>query len=73
MYYLFPNPSPYELISNNNEFLIVFNTIFAIEKEFMKSKNSKGKIIKKLEYELIILNIFKWFYLIYALKNNIQT
>ena len=59
MYYLFPNPSPYELISNNNKFLIVFNTIFAIEKEFMKSKNSKGKIIKKLEYELIILNIFK--------------
>ena len=68
MYYLFPNPSPYELISNNNKFLIVFNTIFAIEKEFMKSKNSKGKIIKKLEYELIkYKNIKKYLYLCFFL------
>ena len=52
MNYLFPNPSPYELINNDNKIFIFFNAIFSLEKELIKYKYSINHKIEQLKQEL---------------------
>jgi hypothetical protein len=76
MNYLFPNPSPYELINNENMIFILFNTIFSMEKELMKYKYSMNHKIEQLEqalnkyrYQLKYFNYFMVVILIFFIFN----
>ena len=71
MNYLFPNPSPYELIDSNNGFSLVFKTILLIENGSKKYKYSINNKIKQLEEELnkykYQLQFFKYFIIVIML------
>ena len=74
--YLFPIPSPYEIINNNLSFLS-FNSIFLNEKDFKLFKNKNQKKIKNLKLEIkkfkIKIKIILYFYFIsilFILKNK---
>jgi hypothetical protein len=57
MNYLYPNPSPYEIINSENMIFILFNTIFSMENELKKHKYSMNHKTEQLEQELNILNL----------------
>ena len=52
MNYLYPNPSPYEIINSENMIFILFNTIFSMENNLKKHKYSMNHETEQLEQEL---------------------
>ena len=66
MEYLFPNPSPYE-ISSNNLPTLTLNALFLIEKEFYQYKIKNNGFIKPLKEEVIFYKKLRKIYLIVIL------
>ena len=63
MEYLFPIPSPYEIVDNS--FLnLTFNTVFSLYKNIKINENQLSKMLDKKEFYLFESNIILFFFLI---------
>ena len=71
MEYLFPNPSPYEIVDYSFVNLS-FNVTYSLEQNLQFCENQKFQMIEKREFYILQTNLFIFFIIFFIKFNNLK-